>query len=73
MNRKEMYGKGYTYVVTRRFLDKTTGRMRVRVSAFKGLTTRDLVWTEFRDYDDMHEGDAVFAKHIQKITRLLES
>lgn len=67
MNRKEVYAKGYTYVVTRRFLDKTTGKMRVRVQIFKGImTTADaLVHNEYKDFDDMHAGDACFSKQIR--------
>ena len=67
MNRKEVYVKGHTYVITRRFLNKNTGSMRVRVQIFKGLmTTKDaLVFNEFKDFADMHDGDACFAKQIK--------
>lgn len=67
MNRKEVYVKGHTYVVTRRFLNKTSGKMRVRVTIYRGiLTTKDrIVKDVFRDFDDMHKGDAAFAKQVR--------
>lgn len=74
-NRKEVYVKGHTYVITRRFLDKTTGKMRVRVQIFKGLlTTKDaLVLNEYKDFADMHAGDACFSKQIRWALSLLAS
>lgn len=70
MNRKEIYRRGYTYIVTRRFLDKSTGRMRVRVTAYKGLlaVTDRQMWTDYRDFDDMHEGDRIFGRHIATLS-----
>jgi hypothetical protein len=69
MNRKEIYRRGFTYVVSRRivqFKDKTV--LRVRVAAYKGLDTRtNPVWNEYRDYVSVAEGDSVFHKHIEKI------
>ncbi len=67
MNRKETYANGHTYVITRRFLDKSTGKMRVRVTIYKGLLTlaKYAVHDEFKDFEDMHAGDACFAKQVR--------
>ncbi len=67
MNRKEVYAKGHTYIITRRFLNKTTGKMRVRVRIFRGLlaTSEAMVHDEFKDYGDMHTGDTSFGKLIK--------
>lgn len=67
MNRFETYRAGHTYVITRRFLDKATGRMRVRVMIYRGIMIKPdaKVHDEFRDYADMHDGDAMFSKQIR--------
>lgn len=73
---RELYGKGYTYLITRRFLPGTgRARMRVRVRAYEGFryASSKPVINEFRDYDDMHEGDKIFARHIKKITEHVNS
>ncbi len=72
---REITGKGHTYLITRRFLDRSTGRMRVRVRIFDGFRYSSSVPTvnEYRDYDDMHEGDKIFARHIAKITAHVNS
>lgn len=63
-NSKEIYRAGHLYRVTRRFLPN--GKLRVRVTARRGFAG-DVVLNEFRDYADMHEGDRIFAGHINKI------
>jgi hypothetical protein len=66
---REITGKGFTYVVTRRFLNKETGRMRVRVRIYQGMIAFGTPKVnEYRDYDNMHDGDAKFLAHINKIT-----
>jgi hypothetical protein len=72
---REISGKGFTYMITRRFLPGTErGTMRVRVRIYKGMIAFGTPETnEYRDYTDMHEGDAVFAKHINKITAHVNS
>lgn len=66
MNRFETYSRGYTYVITRRFLNRVTGEMRVRVQIFKGvLTTKsNMISDDFRDFPDMHSGDTAFGKQV---------
>lgn len=71
-NRRIISGKGGTYVITRRFLrnGKSTGAMRVRVTAYDTLiplSTDTPKWTDYRDFTDMHEGDAAYAKQIARI------
>lgn len=72
MNRKEAHVKGHTYVVSRRFLDKATGKMRVRVQIFEGLLARKdaLVHDQFKDFDNMHDGDTCFAKQVKWLLSL---
>jgi len=67
MNRKEVYAKGHTYVITRRFLDRATGKMRVRVQIFKGImkSTESKVYDQYKDFEDMHDGDTCFSKQIK--------
>lgn len=67
MNRFERYTGGYTYVVTRRFLDKATGSMRVRVRVYEGvvLNSDTIVLDQFKDFDDIHDGDACFVKQVK--------
>ncbi len=68
---REIYGKGYTYLITRRFLPGTgRARMRVRVRIYEGFryASSKPVVNECRDYDDMYNGDAKFIGHINKIT-----
>ena len=69
MNRKEIYRKGYTYVVTRRIVQrKTETVLRVRVRACRGLLLSGTpVLNEFRDYPSVCEGDMVFSRHIARI------
>jgi hypothetical protein len=67
MNRFSTYVNGHTYVVTRRFLNRKTGSMRVRVVIYAGFTTdkNAIVHNEYRDYDDVHAGDASFIKQVK--------
>ena len=67
MNRFETYRAGHTYVITRRFLDKATGRMRVRVAIYRGIMIKPdaKVLDQFKDFDDMHAGDTMFAKQVR--------
>lgn len=66
MNRYETYRAGHTYVITRRFLDKTTGKMRVRVAVYRGIMVKAeaKVLDQFKDFEDMHAGDASFSKQL---------
>ena len=74
-NTREIAGKGFTYVITRRWLPGSEyGKMRVRVRIYRGI----IAWgkpevNEYRDYTDMHEGDAKYAAHIAKITAHVNS
>jgi hypothetical protein len=73
---RELHGKGFTYVITRRFIPGTgRARMRVRVRIYEGFryTSSKPVTNEYRDYDDMHTGDATFAGHIAKINAHINS
>jgi len=72
---REISGKGFTYVITRRFLPGSEhSRMRVRVRIYRGIIARGKPEiNEYRDYDDMHTGDAKFSAHIAKITAHVNS
>lgn len=76
-NTKEIYGKGYTYVVTRRTVQtKTQTKVRVRVRAYEGpIAFGEPVWNEFRDYGpgEWSKGDEMYHKHIKKIQKHVES
>jgi hypothetical protein len=63
VNRKVIGFARNNVVITRRFLDRATGRMRVRV-AIEDLVGNLVVETH-KDFDDMHEGDAAFGKQIR--------
>lgn len=67
MNRKELYGKGYGYVITRRLLPDGKG-LRVRVRAYEGLPSKykTPVENEYRDYVSVAEGDYRFSKIIKQ-------
>jgi hypothetical protein len=67
MNRFETYRAGHTYVITRRFLNKITGKMRVRVAVYRGIMVKAdaKVLDQFKDFDDMHAGDACFGKQVR--------
>lgn len=72
-NTREISRKGYTYIVTRRIIQrKDSTVLRVRVRGYKGFAYKGdkPVLNEFRDYVHMAEGDAVFARHIKKIESL---
>lgn len=58
---------GQAVTVSRRFLPGRTA-LRVRVTS----TGRE-EWTDYRDYPDMHEGDAQFSKQAQDMCRRWES
>jgi hypothetical protein len=68
-NSKEIYRKGYTYVITRRIIQrKTSTVLRVRVVAYKGVIAYGQpVMNEYRDYISFAEGDIIYARHIKKI------
>lgn len=67
MNRKEVYGKGYGYVITRRILPNGSG-LRVRVRAYEGLPSKykTPVEDQYFDYDHLATGDTVFARIIKQ-------
>lgn len=70
---KEIYAKGYTYVVTRRIIQRPTETvLRVRVRAYKGMALKgkEPALNEFRDYVHLAEGDAIYAGHIKKLSAL---
>lgn len=69
MNRKEIYGKGYTYVITRRIVQLSTGTvLRVRVRAYKGVNTATSpVKNDFKDYKILVEGDAAFGRVVKQV------
>lgn len=70
---KEIYAKGYTYVITRRIIQRPTQTvLRVRVRAYRGMAipSKKPELNEFRDYVSIAEGDAVYAGHIKKISAL---
>lgn len=66
---KEIYRRGYTYEVTRRVIQRSTGTvLRVRVRAWEGLLAIGKPeMDEFRDYPRIAEGDTVFFGHINRI------
>lgn len=69
-NMHVMHWNGETVTITRRFLKSGSVRVRVVVTAsFEGTERLN----EFRDYVDMHDGDAVYARHVLKFTRMIES
>ena len=71
-NREEIYGKGFTYLVTRRILPGDNGRLRVRVQMWDGFTTSDKpVRDDYKDYDGA-AGDVAFYRLVTQITRHCE-
>jgi hypothetical protein len=71
-NRQEIFRKGFTYVITRRIVQrKTSTVLRVRVTAYKGMAIRSKTpeFNEYRDYASIAEGDMVYARHIDKINK----
>jgi hypothetical protein len=76
MNRKEISGKGHTYVITRRLIQrKTQTVLRVRVSAYKGFIYKgsEPAWTDHRDYVSVAEGDTMFARQIAHVERFMRT
>lgn len=69
MNTREIYGRGQTYKVTRRFVTRGGVRiLRVRVQGWRGMIAFGKPeFNEFRDYEDMCEGDAMYSKHIRTL------
>jgi hypothetical protein len=71
MNSKELYGKGYTYKITRRTIQhKNETVIRVRVRAWAGpLCEGTPEMNEYRDYEgkDMAMGDELFFRQIKVI------
>ena len=67
-NRREIAGKGQSYVVTRRLLPGGKG-LRVRVTAYKSSLALkgDEAYTSFKDYVSVAEGDWKFAKLISQL------
>jgi hypothetical protein len=68
-NRKEIYYAGHMVFITRRFLNKETGKMRVRVKITNFART-EVVCDEYHDFDDMHTGDTAYSKQIKRYTNL---
>jgi len=69
-NTREIYRKGYTYVITRRIIQRPEETvLRVRVRCYKGLACKGDTpeWNRFEDYVHLAKGDAVYAGHIRKI------
>lgn len=68
INRKVISGKGYTYLITRRIVQrKTETVLRVRVRAYEGLLTSGTpVENEYRDYVHVAEGDQKFHSFIKQ-------
>ena len=66
MNKREIYCQGHYVTVSRRFLNKVTGKMRVRVTI--KTTTGKVEHTEYRDFADMHTGDAAYSKQVAHYT-----
>lgn len=65
-NKHVMHWNGETVTITRRFLKSGSVRVRVVVTAsFEGTERLN----EFRDYVDMHKGDAVYARHVNQFER----
>lgn len=74
MNRREIYGKGYGYVITRRLLPGGKG-IRVRVKAYEGFPSKykTSVVNEYRDYVSVAEGDSKFFQLIRQYERHISS
>lgn len=74
MNRKELYGKGYGYVITRRLLPGGKG-LRVRVKAYEGLPSKYKTPVEdvYRDYVSVAEGDYKFSQIIEQYQKHISS
>lgn len=72
-NTTEIYGKGYTYIVTRRTVQtKTQTKVRVRVRCWEGpIAFGTPLWNEFRDYGpgEWSRGDEKYDQHIKKIQK----
>ena len=64
MNKRELYRDGYFITVSRRFLNKVSGRTRVRVIA-RTMSGKVLL-NEYRDYDDMHRADTAYSRLIRE-------
>lgn len=74
MNTKELFGKGNTYVVTRRVIRRKSGTViRVRVRSWPGIVAHGKPeQNEFRDYPyHSGDGDRAFLAHIRKIQEFL--
>jgi len=69
-NKHVMHWSGETVTITRRFLK--SGAVRVRVVVAESFNGTERL-NEYRDYVDMHKGDAVYARHIKKFERAIES
>lgn len=59
-----------TITVTRRFLPSRAVRVRVTSSTWDGKGEGN--WTEYRDFADMHEGDAAYSKQAVRFTEKWE-
>lgn len=69
-NTREIARKGYTYIITRRIIQRPNQTvLRVRVRCYKGFAYKGdtPVWNKFEDYVHLAQGDAVYAGHIRKI------
>ena len=67
MNQREIYCKGHYVTVSRRFLNKSLGHMRVRV-VIKNAVTGKVEHNDFRDFIDMHDGDSAYRKQVAHYT-----
>lgn len=54
-----------TITLTRRFLPNRSVRVRVTSETVSGKGEGN--WTDYRDFTDMHEGDAAYAKQAQRL------
>ncbi len=73
VNTVEISGKGCTYKITRRIIQRRTETvLRVRVQGWDRLMVckgDEPVLNEHRDYVHITEGDAAFNRHIAKIRK----
>lgn len=67
MNQREIYCKGHYVTISRRFLNKVTGKMRVRV-VIKNARTGEVEHSEHCDFEDMHAGDSAYIKQVAHYT-----
>lgn len=64
-NRYQFEFGGQTITITRRFLPSRSVRVRVTSVTISGKE-KDGNWSEYRDFTDMHDGDAEFSRQAQR-------